>query len=694
MPGQSSGGGKRGQPPAKKPANRSAGPRKPTKKAVKRKSRWLAKLGIAACAAVVVFGGLVVWFLSVLNTPIANLNQLAQTSAPTLIYDRDNQVAFKIPPKGVINVPLSKIPMKLQDALIATEDAGFYHHTGFSIKGYVRAALYDLIHHDEAQGASTITQQLAKFVFLSDAKTFERKFKQLVLSIQISRRFSKHQILDMYFNRVYFGQDATGIGQAAFTYFDLEPNQLSHLTLDQAALLAGLPQAPSLYDPLVNPKLARVRRNEVLGRMYFYKYISRAQYKRAIAAPLGLHPGPPDRTGVPPQYQYIRDYLYTEFHQLHLSTQLLTQGGLHIYTELDPQLQLATYDQINSDTYYPTPLPTATEEIEGAAVFINPHTGAIEALVGGKENEYTYRGFDYATQTQRSPGSAMKPLVVYGPAIESGRWNANSALLDGVNNQLSFGNYTVSDWEQHPTDHGYVSLRWALAESWNCPAVWLLDQIGIQNGIAFAERAGINLSSPADDNLTIALGNVIPGISPLQLADAYSAFDNNGVRIPAHLIDRVTTADGQVLYNYIPQPVTVMTPQTATKMVALLENNVVNGIVAGAAVPGHQVAGKTGSVAFTNTSGTDSDLWVAAFTPNVVGAVWEGYPDTTLANSLPQWSSKYPPEMFSAILSQGLPPDGASFGIPVAAGSPYPSQLPGQSSQPTTTTGATYGYGN
>ncbi len=677
---------KRPGKPAQHPANKSGAQAKPKAKR-KRVSLWT-KLAWTASVAVIAFAAMVLTFLHMLQATKFNLKALDQTSAPTQVYDRYGKLIFQIPPKGVIDVPLNQIPVKLQHALIATEDAGFYHHQGFSLRGYFRAALYDIVHHSYAQGASTITQQLAKFVYLSDAKTLTRKVQQLILAIQIAKRYSKGQVLDMYFNHVYFGNDATGIQQAAYTYFGMQPPQMKNMSLAQAALIAGLPQAPSLYDPLINPKLARTRRNEVLVRMYLSHYITHAQMLATEKLPLQLHPGQPTGTGVPPQYAYFRDYLYQQLNQLHISTQILTRGGVKIYTELDPQLQTAAYNAVNNPAFYPTPLPSATQEIQGAAVFLNPHTGAVMALVGGKQNQYTYRGFDYATQTQRSPGSAMKPLVAYGPAIQTGNWNASSALLDGVNNRLSFGNYTVSDWESHPTQNGYVSLRWALAESWNAPAVWLLRQIGISTGIQFAEKAGINLSNPANNNLTIALGNVVPGISPLTLADAYCSFDNQGIRLPAHAIDRIVNNSGTVLYQYNAKPVTVMSPQTAQQMLALLQNNVVNGIVAGAAAPGHQVAGKTGSVAYTNTSQTDSDLWVAAFTPNVVGAIWEGYPTTTLANSLPQWSSKFPPEMFSAIIRQGWPAHGGSFGVPPAAGSDFPAQLP--STNPQTTTSSTY----
>ncbi len=652
-------------------------PEKVRKKPPRRRvPRWIKVVWLVDVVlfAVLLVGGIVVWIVS---TPRVNLAILDQTSRPTEVFDRYGNLAFKIPSVGIQRVPLTEIPRTLQKALIATEDAGFYHNYGFSFRGYFRAALSDILHRNTGQGASTITQQLAKMVYLHDNRSLKYKLQELVIALQIARHFSKNQILDMYFNHVYFGNGATGIAQAAYGYFGLRPGQMSGMTLPQAALLAGLPQAPSLYDPVVNPQLARQRRNLVLQRMYEQHYISYGTMQQAQHAPLELNVHElATSSPIPVQYDYYRDYLYQELSQLHLSSQLLTYGGIKIYTSLDPQLQLSTYTSVNDLNNYPTPLGTATEQLQGAAVFINPHTGGIESMVGGRQNQYSYRGFNYAVSTQRSPGSAMKPLIAYGPAIQTGKWNAGSALMDGTNNRLTFGNYTVSDWEPHATANGYVTMRWALAESWNAPAVWLLNQIGIQTGIDFAQRAGIDLSNPGNQNLTIALGNIIPGISPLQLADAYASFDNNGVRIPAHAIDRIVADNGSVIYQYNPQPVTVMSASTAQQMVGLLRNNVVNGIVAGASAPGHEVAGKTGSVAYTNTSQTDSDLWVAAFTPNVVGAVWEGYPVTTLANSLPQWSSSYPPKMFSDIISHGLSPSGATFGVPPAAGPDFPAYVP------------------
>ncbi len=631
--------------------------------------RWVKAAWVVVFSAMV-FVGFVFGFIWVYDMPKFNISKLEQVSTPTEVYDRYGHLIFKIQPAGIDPVPLSEIPLNVQKALIATEDANFYQNYGFSIKGYLRAAYYDLLRRQSAQGASTITQQLADVVFLSHAKTIQRKLEQLFLSIQISRQYSKNEILDMYFNHVYFGNGATGISQAAYAYFDLRPNEMKQMTLAQAALIAGLPQAPSLYDPLVNPNLAIQRRNFVLERMYEQRYISYKTMVDTQKLPLQLHAATQNWTGIPSEYAYYRDYLYQELVNLHLSTQLLTEGGVKIYTELDPKLQLSAYNAVNDANNYPAPSKGATEQIQGAAVFVDPHTGGIMALVGGRQDQYTFRGFDYATATQRSPGSAMKPLTVYGPAIQTGQWSAGSALLDGKNNQLSFGSYTVHDWELHPTANGYVTLRWALSESWNSPAVWLLSQIGVQTGIDFAEKAGINLSNPANQNLTIALGNITPGISPLILADAYAAFDNNGIRMPAHAIDRIVNTNGELIYQYVPQPITVMSISTAKQMVGLLLNNVVHGIVSGAAAPGFQVAGKTGSVGYTNY--TDSDLWVAAFTPSAVGAIWEGYPITNMQNMLPQGTSYFPPQMFSQIIRNGLTPNGETFGVPVAAGPSFP----------------------
>lgn len=567
---------------------------------------------------------------------------------PTIVYDRFGHVAFTIEPTGIRRVSLRQIPKYLQDGLIAVEDVRFYHNTGIDLRSAARSLINDILHRNQLQGASTITEQLAKIVYLKDDRSLRYKLQQVILAVQIDRYFSKNQILDMYFNFVNFNGATPGIENASQIYFQKD---VSKLDLAQSALLAGLPQAPTEYDPFLHPNAALARRNIVLAQMAKYGYITPALAAQTEKLPLELATSEgPISDGVPPQYAYYRDYLYAEADQVGFGSTVLQQGGYKVYTDLDPQLQQATYNQFEQSTFFP---PNQDgQEAQAGAAFVNPKTGGIEALMGGRPNSYVYQGFDYASQARRSPGSSIKPLVVYGPAIDTGRYNANSLLYDGV---FNVGNYSPHDWAYHPTIDNKVTMREALAMSWNIPAVWLLQQIGIGTGLDFAERAGLHFETQDFSHLDVALGDIHPGTNPLEMADAYTSFDNYGQRIPSHAIDRIVNSNGAIVYQFTPIPVQVMKPSTAAQMVALLHNNVTNGIAAAASVPGQQVAGKTGSVGAAGAySPGDTDLWFSGFTPTVVGAIWEGFPQGVTYVPNGEGTSALPAELFSAILRQGL----------------------------------------
>lgn len=572
---------------------------------------------------------------------------------PTIVYDRYGHVAFTIDPTGTRRVSLAQIPKNLQLALIATEDVRFYQNYGVDFRSVLRSLLADISHHNRDQGASTITEQLGKVVYLSDDKSVRYKLEEVLLALQINHYFSKNQILDLYFNTVNFNGETPGIENAAQIYFQKDVSQLD---LAQCALLAGLPQGPTEYDPFLHPRAALARRNTVLQQMEKYGLLSPQAAQQAQAEPLQIAKQEGIiADGVPPQYAAYRDFLFEEANQIGIGQSALQAGGLRIYTDLDPKLQLAAFDQFQSGQYFPPDMDG--NEAEAGAVFLDPHSGGVEAIEGSRPDLYEYGGFDYATETQRSPGSSIKPLVVYGPAIDSGNYTADSLLYDGP---LDIHGYHPEDWESHPTINDQVTMRNALAMSWNIPAVWLLDQIGIGTGLDFAERAGLAFATPDFYHLDVALGDIHPGASPLEMADAYTSFDNNGQRVPAHAIERIMDDTGDTLYEAPDISEYVMKSSTASAMVGLLRNNVVNGIAQVASVPGQEIAGKTGSVAFVPTGGAtspgDSDLWFCGFSPDVVGSIWEGFPDPGDHAYVPNWvgGSALPAELFSAIMRQGL----------------------------------------
>jgi len=628
--------------------------KQPNAKKKKRKRKSLAfKLTISFSIALVFTSVTMVGILYALSSAKFNPAKLLLGSTnPTVVYDRYGRVAFTIEPTGTRRVSLSKIPKYLQQGLIATEDVRFYQNHGFDMRSVLRSVIADVLHKNRNQGGSTITEQLGKVVYLQDNKSLRYKLEEILLAIQIDRYFNKNQILDMYFNTINFNGDTPGIENASQIYFQKDVNQLD---LVQCALLAGLPQAPTEYDPFIHPHAALVRRNVVLSQMAKYGYLTQAQAVAAEQKPLEIASQQGILAdGVPPQDAAYRDFLYEEANQIGIGARALQQGGLKIYTDLDPHLQLATFDQFQNNKYFPPNMNG--NQAQGGAVFMST-LGGIEAIENSRPNQYQFGGFDYATETQRSPGSSIKPLVVYGPAIDTGRYNGDSLLYDGI---FNIGGYHPQDWEYHPTINNQVTMRNALAMSWNIPAVWLLKQIGIPTGLDFAERAGLTFSTSDFYHLDVALGDIHPGTSPLQMADAFSSFDNNGQRVPGHAIERIVDGSGDTLYVASSVPVSVMKQSTASSMVGLLRNNVVNGIAQLSGVPGHEIAGKTGSVAYQppgwSTSPGDSDLWFCGFSPSVVGSIWEGFPSTSLHAYIPNWvgGSALPAELFSAIMRQGL----------------------------------------
>ncbi len=652
---------KTSKPPAKKQSTKKPNTSKKRKNSSVIK-KVLLSFFIAIAFTVVATGGIIY----ALTLPLFDPTKLLQPpTLPTVVYDRYGHVAFTIEPTGVRRVALSDIPKALQDGLIATEDVRFYQNHGFDIRSIFRSVVNDVVHRNQLQGASTITGQLAKIEFLTDNGSLKYKLEQLILSIEIDRYFSKNQILDMYFNTVDFNGATPGIENAAQIYFQKNVNQLN---LVQCALLAGLPQAPTEYDPFMHPHAALARRNIVLQQMAKYGYLSESKAQWAQKQPLELASTPGVvADGVPAAYAWYRDYLYQEANQIGIGATSLTQGGLKVYTNLDPQLQQAAYDQFSNNAYFPPNM--SGNEAQGGAAFMNPANGGILALIGSRPNTYQVEGFNYATQTERSPGSSIKPLVVYGPAIETGKYNGDSLLYDGP---LDINGYQPQDWAWHPTVNNQVTMRDALKESWNIPAVWLLDQIGISTGLDFAQKAGLTFESRDFEHLDVALGDIHPGTNPLQMAEAYSSFDNNGSRIPAHAIEKIVNSNDDTIYQASEVPIPVMRTSTAATMVGLLRNNVVNGIAQLASVSGHEIAGKTGSVAYVSPSWSssqgDSDLWFTGFSPHVVGAIWEGFPTPSVNAYVPNWvgGSALPAKLFSVIMTQGLAgKQGGSFISPV-----------------------------
>lgn len=619
-------------------------PGKPAGSKPGRRRRWkrtaLALAGIVVIASFAMAGVAALWIrgldISKLEHPLPE---------PTLIMDRHGKPASQLSSSRIVPVPLDQIPLDLRNAVIAVEDRRFYEHAGVDLWATARALVRDLKSGSMKEGGSTLTQQLAKNLFLQSDKTLSRKVKEAGYALKITTVYSKDEILELYLNSIYFGEGRWGVEGAAQEYF---AKPVQQLTLEESAMLAALPKAPTNYSPAKNKEKALERRNLVLSLMKEQNFISEAAYRQAVAKPIVLKQH--NEETLKGKYPSYVDYVIQEAAELYGFTeeQVLTTG-LRIYTELDPQVQQAAQDVYANDAFFPESKPD--QLMQSGSVILDHKTGALRALVGTRGPQ-VYRGFNHATQLRRQPGSSFKPLVVYGPALERG-YTPSSMLYDG---ELDIAGYRPKDWDGQT--RGQVSMREAVMRSWNIPAVWLLNEIGIDAGMDFARRSGITLGA-ADRTLSIALGGLSEGVSPLQMAQAFGAIANLGVRQQAHAIVKVTTKDGIPLVEVKPQPATVTKPAVAYTLTLLLQDAVKSGTGQAAAL-GRPTAGKTGTTQLPATKefadiGANGikDAWFVGFTPELTAAVWLGY-DQTDKNHYLTTGGAAPAAVFKEIMSRAL----------------------------------------
>lgn len=494
----------------------------------------------------------------------------------------------------------SEMPEELKKAIIATEDRKFYKHHGFDIYALVRSTAKNLTEGEVVQGASTITQQLARILFLNREKTFDRKFKELILANRIEKSISKDDILGMYLNSVYLGEGAYGVSAAADVYFN---KRLSQLTLAECALLAGLPQAPSVYSPFQNPKLAKERRNQVLKGMLKMNYITKDEYENAIDEPIRLS----DYRAYAPNNSapYFVNHVMGELKELGYTEQEISMGGFKIVTTLDSKAQQAAEKSLKRNLRS----WGMTAPNEQAALFsYNANTGKILAYVGGKD--YSESQFDRVTQAVRPPGSSFK-IFVYTAAMERG-YTPETKVLDTP--------FHVADWSPRNYGNRYrsqIPLSTALAHSSNVVAARLIMDVGVGETIRMARRMGI--TTPLANDPTIALGS--SGVKLFEMTNAYGVLANGGVKVKPYSIERIETSKGKILYNsngnYNER---ILDIRTVGRMVSMMQKVITSGTGVAARI-GRPCAGKTG------TTDDYRDAWFIGFTPEIVTGVWVGNDD-------------------------------------------------------------------
>ena len=545
----------------------------------------------------------------------SKLNALAQTSS---IYDAQGELMSEL--RGVENrtvVSLSQIPLYTQQAFLAAEDLRFYEHGGIDIYRIFGALRSNLRSGSLAEGASTITQQLAKLTHLSAEKTLRRKLEEIYLAFQIEHAYTKDQILEMYLNTVYFERGAYGIQAAARAYFDVDA---SDLTLVQSAALAATIKAPSAYAPHTNPETNKSRRTYILNTMAENGFITQEECEEAKALSVWVIA---EQTQTEVFSWYVDEVLRESQQLLGLSADDVISGGFEIYTAFNAELQAIADGLYQDNSYFPANASDGTP-IQSAMAVVDTQSGAVLAMVGGRDYSVR-RGLNRATQMRRQPGSALKPLAVYGPALELGYTTA-SVLLD---EKTSFNGYTPQN--AGGRYYGRVTMRTAVRNSLNTTAVRLLEEIGIDAGVEYLNRMHIPTES-SDSNLSLALGSMTYGVTPVELAAAYVPYANGGVYHEPFCVERIVSSSGDIVFEREVTSEQVISEQNAFLMTSMLQSVVSSGTGTRMLAANTPVAGKTGTVSM---SGGNRDIWMAAYNPEISVTVWMGFDQTDAKHKIP-----------------------------------------------------------
>ncbi|MFJ7827481.1 transglycosylase domain-containing protein [Psychrobacillus sp. NPDC096623] len=550
-----------------------------------------------------------------LNTPVI--------TSPIVLLDKDNRIFSEDYVEWRDPLALDSIPLFVQEVLIQSEDAEFYNHIGFNFSAIFRAVFANAAANASDQGASTITQQLVRLRYLSTEKTYERKVTELVYAYEMEKQSSKEEILENYLNEIYFSNQVYGIGAAATYYFG---KPLSELTEAQQVFISAIPNNPSLYNPLENFEATKKRQELLIDILVKNDKISSEHGNTLKNEPIVLQTK--TKTQLYPVYStYVFDELKSLIsasegfqekiesasneqqamlfkNELQTRVNQVISQGLTIHTALDPQKQ-------KEDVVYIDRLLDKTKDLQAASVVINNETREIVSMFGGKD----YRKFDFnrANQAVRQPGSALKPLLVYGPVFETTSLTPNNEISGG---KLCISHYCPQNYGG--AIYGDVSLKQAFRFSHNTPAVRLLQNVGIGEAFAKLEQFRFEHLVAEDHTFPAALGGLTNGVTVLEMADAYTGFID-GMYKPTHAIRKVTNKHGEILYEWKEEKVEVWSPKTITIMRDLLADVVVNGTGKGVHVNSAYVGAKTG------TTNDYHDYWVTGLTETYTSAVWIGY---------------------------------------------------------------------
>ena len=577
----------------------------------KKKSSTFLKIFIGLIIFVIVMAvGVGIGFVTANINAKADLSKDILPPASSHIYDSaGNEIAIIHATENRVPVKIEQIPANLQHAFIAIEDNRFYEHKGVDPRGLLRAVYTNIVAQEIAEGGSTITQQLAKNAYLTQDRTYKRKIQEIFLALQLEKQYTKQEILELYLNQIYFGQGAYGVQAAAKTYFG---KNVEDLNLAECAMLAGIPKSPNYYSPFNNINAAMARRDTVLDQMVTYGYVSRNEAVAAKKAEMTFaSPNVPEKHKDAMYFiEYVTQLLVDRY-----GADAVYKDGLKVYTTIDMDMQRMAEEAVLM--YLPQDYTDANGIVQpqGALVAIEPSTGYIRAMVGGRGTDQ----FNRATMAERQPGSAFKPFVFIA-ALEN-NYTPDTVIEDSPIN--------IGGWQPQNDSRrfsGNVTLRTVATFSMNVPTVKIAQALGMDKPIYYAQEMGITTfvldGDPNDTNLATALGGLTRGVTPLEIASAYGTFAYGGVHMPHVAITKVLDRNGNVIHETVPEGRQVVSAESAADLTTMLEDVINKGTGKGANI-GRPAAGKTG------TTSDYKDAWFVGYTPDLVAAVWIGNDDNT-----------------------------------------------------------------
>ena len=552
--------------------------------------------------------------------------------ASSQIYDiNGNEIANVHAAENRRPVKITQVPKELQNAFVAVEDNRFYEHAGVDPRGIIRAAWANIRGHGVSEGGSTITQQLAKNAYLTQDRTLARKVQEVFLALQLERQYTKQEILEMYLNQIYFGQGAYGVQAAAQTYFGKD---VENLTLNECAMLAGIPKSPNYYSPANNMQAAQERKAVVLDQMEKYGYINSSTAVKTKNEALNIIKPVKKQESTVASYfiDYITQTLIDKY-----GADAVYKEGLKIYTTIDMDMQKAAEEAVKKLPATKTD-GNGIQQPQAAIVAIDPHNGYVKAMVGGRGNDQ----FNRATMAVRQPGSAFKPFV-FAAALEN-KFTPGTVINDAP--------IDIDGWKpQNDSGHfsGKVTMRDVARFSINVPTVKIAQKLGIDKPIYYAQEMGIStfvLEGPQNDRqLATALGGMTKGVTPLEITSAYGTFANKGVHVDPVVIIKVLDRNGKVLEQAEPKQRSVISESSASALTDMLEGVIKKGTGTRANI-GRPAAGKTG------TTSNYHDAWFVGYTPDLVAGVWVGNDDNSATNGI--MGGLLPAEIWKAFMQKAL----------------------------------------